>query len=98
VPSLSKLQLDSALERLKALPVDNVSKRAIEDTLRAASNPNAERIDVVIKSLEPERRKMIEKTAKGLRDLSAEVNARGKERLEAISDEQWQRLLDDEIN
>lgn len=92
------MQLDSALERLKGLPVDNASKQAIADTLRAASNPNAERIDVVIKTLEPERRKMIEKTAKGLRDLSADVNKRGQERLEAISDEQWQRLLDDETN
>lgn len=86
------------MDKLYALPVSKAAQDAIAATLKAAANPDNERIDVVIKTLEPERRKMIEKTAKGLRDLSADVMQRGKERLEAISDEQWQRLLDDETN
>lgn len=98
MPSLPDDKLKAVLDQVQGLPIDEASKRVLADSLRAASNPNNERIDVVMKTLEPIRRKMIEKTAKGLRSLNAETMARGKERLEAISDDEWQRLIDDSTN
>lgn len=87
-----------ALNKLQALPISKEAKKAIENTLKAGANPHSESIDVVIKSLPKKQRGMIEKTAKGLRDISADVQARGRKKLEAISDEEWQRLLDDGSN
>lgn len=98
IESLPPLELEAALKRLQELDIAVVSKGVLADILKSASNPNAERIDYAVKTLEPVRRKMVEKTAKGLRDLSTEILKRGKERLEKISDSEWQRLIDDEIN
>jgi hypothetical protein len=88
-------KLTIAMQRLKDLPVHDTIKDSIGAVLRAAANPHAESIDVIIKTLDKPRRKMIDKTAKGLRELQAERMARGKARLEAMSDEEWQKLVDD---
>lgn len=90
------MQLESALERLKALSVDNASKRAIEDTLRAASNPDHGRVDVIVKSLPIDRQKIIGKTARAMQSITDDVIARGKKRLLAMSDAEWQKLIEDD--
>jgi hypothetical protein len=86
-------KLTIALQRLKDLPVHNSVKDSIGEVLRAAANPHAESIDVIIKTLDKPRRKMIEKTAKGLRELQAEVMAKGKEKIHGLSDDEWERLV-----
>ena len=76
------------------MPISPEGRKAIGESLKAAANPNAERIDVVIKTLPKERKKLLSKTVKELRALNAEVMARGKARLEAISDDEWERMSD----
>lgn len=99
VPALDAKSLRIALEDLQALNVDDLIKRQVADVLKAASNPDSERIDVVIRSLPKEQRKMIDKTAKGLNALNADVQARGKGRLDAMSEGEWERLVNgDETN
>lgn len=87
-----KLQI--ALERLQGLKVDQRTKDTLGDVLRAAANPHAESIEVIIKSLPEARRKMIEKTARGLRALNADVMARGKGRIDGLSDDEWTSLIE----
>lgn len=98
VPALDAKSLRIALEDLQALKVDDLIKKQVGDVLKAASNPDSERIDVVIKTLPKEQRKMIDKTAKELNVLSAEVQARGKRKIDSLSDAEWQKLVDDSIN
>lgn len=94
VPALRHNDLIVALDKLQDLAVDDLIKQQVGDVLRAASNPNAESIQVVMKTLEAPRRKMIEKTARGLRELNAEVMARGKATLEGLSDDEWTKLIE----
>jgi hypothetical protein len=82
------------MQRLKDLPVHDTIKDSIGAVLRAAANPHAESIDVIIKTLDKPRRKMIEKTAKGLRELQADVMARGKGKVDGLSDDEWNSLIE----
>ena len=86
--------LKIALDKLASMGISKEAKTAIANTLKAASNPHAEDIDVVIKSLDKPRRKMIDKTAKGLRELNAEVMARGKGKIDGLSDDEWTSLIE----
>jgi len=67
-------------------------KRSLADILTAASNPNAERVDVVIGGLPPARKALVESGAEQVKRLSGGVAARGKAALLAMSDEEWDRL------
>jgi vacuolar-type H+-ATPase subunit H len=95
------LQPDSlivTLERLNQLPITKPEKDVLADILRAASNPDNERIDVVIKGLEPERRKIVDKTARQLRAITSEVTSRGRKALEDMTDDEWKQLVQDSLD
>jgi len=76
--------------------VDDLVKRQVGDVLKAASNPHAESPKVIVSTLPKDRRDIVIKTAKGVKSISNEVMARGKQRLLELSDEEWDRLVNDE--
>lgn len=94
VPQLQPNDLTVALDNLANLKIPTASKRVLGDILRAAANPNNERIDVIVKSLEPTRQKLVKKTARQVREVTRDVTSRGRAGLEEMSDEEWQKLVD----
>jgi len=86
-------KLASALEHLESLPLDRSAKNALRDILKAASNKGHSAPDVIVKSLPLERQKLINKTAREMKAITDDVMARGKQRLMDMSDDEWDRLV-----
>jgi hypothetical protein len=61
--------------------------------ITAAANPNAERPDVVVSSLDEPRRTNCEQTIRQVARVQHGVLSRGKQGLRDISDEDWDRLV-----
>jgi hypothetical protein len=95
IPALGDSDLIVALDKLSKLNIPKAGKDRIGEILRAASNPDNERVDVVVKSLPEKRKSMIAKTARQVGDVARGVMARGRARLESMSDEEWERLQDE---
>lgn len=93
VPALTPDSLIVALQRLQELPIHPASKRQLASILVAASNPDGERIDVVVKTISPARQKMVAKTARQVRGITKETTRRGRAKLMALSDEEWEKLV-----
>jgi hypothetical protein len=93
VPALSPDSLKVTLDRLNSLQVSADVRHTIADILKAASNPDNEKIDVIIKTLAPERLKRVEKTAKQVRETTREITTRGRAGLLAMSDSEWDEMV-----
>lgn len=90
---LSPSQVEAALLSLQNLPIDDDSKRVLRDIVLASANPDSERPDVVIATMEPERQQQIVDLIDQIAEQSAANIARGKAALEAMSDAEWERLV-----
>jgi DNA-binding transcriptional regulator/RsmH inhibitor MraZ len=93
IPALGAEHLAFVLETLHALPVEPAIQRQIEAMMVAAANPNAERPDVVVASLDEARRTNCEQTIRQVAGIQRGVLSRGKQGLRDISDEEWDRLV-----
>lgn len=70
-------------------------KREVEAVIKTASNPNAKRTIVVVKTLPEDRQKIIGKTARELKALTNERMADSKKRLMELSDDEWNELVNE---
>jgi hypothetical protein len=95
VPALDNLQLEAALLRLQDVPISKDARNTLADILKAAANPDSERIDVVIKTLPPERRRNVDRTAARVSKVTKGVTARARAGLQDMSEEAWNRLVDE---
>lgn len=95
VPALDKLQLEAALVRLEALKISGAATRKLQAILKAASNPDNDKIEVIVQTLQPERKALVTETAKQVRATTREVTARGKAGIMSLSDEEWEKLQND---
>lgn len=95
VPGLDALSLEAALARLEALKISGAATRKLAAILKAASNPDNDKIEVIVQTLEPERKALVTETAKQVRATTREVTARGKAALNAMSQEEWEQLVND---
>lgn len=98
IPQLDPLQLEAALARLAATSISPEGKRQIRRMLEAAANPNAEAPEVVIETLPVERRVDIRQTMTQVGGTLLTVSRRGGQKLLALSDEEWDRLVNDADN
>lgn len=96
IPALSSERLEKAVAALGVTRMTKAGKMQVEQMLRAASNPNAERIDVVIASLEKARRGNVEGTHTALTSLTHARVLRGKNKLNALSEAEWARLVQED--
>jgi hypothetical protein len=92
-PKLSPSQVDAALAALVMLPIDEDSKRVLRDILLASSNPDGERADVVIATLESERQTQIVSLIDQIGEQSSANIARGAAALQDLSEAEWERLV-----
>lgn len=94
LPALPPGQRAAFLAQLQAAGISPSGLQAIGDSLNAAANPNAERPDVVIKALPPERRAVADETLAQVSRVMGGAPARGKAALRAMSEAEWARLLE----
>lgn len=96
IPALNELELNAALAQLQATPGLTAEARAtIEAMLRAAANPNAERIDVVIANLEQERKANVEATTQTINRVTGSVTSRARRALLDMSEAEWTALVNE---
>ena len=94
LPALNAARLQVTLDALNALAISDAAKQALAASITAAANPQAERPDVVIRTLDEDRRQRItDAQADYARVLRGPVQ-RGRAALEAMSDEEWTAMLD----
>lgn len=96
IPALTPEQLELAIQQLKAetaIPV--AGQQLIEDMLRAASAPGGESIGAAISGLPPERRQIVQENTTELSVVFGGLVTRGNQRLMAMSEDEWQALLDE---
>lgn len=96
IPALSADKLELAVQQIQTLPISKGAKAQLTAMLQAAANPDAERPDVVLKTLEPERQANAQETMQRVGDFFDGVTMRGRAALLEISKEQWDALLNDE--
>lgn len=97
LPSLSQVQRDMLSMQMQAdARIPATVSAAIMASMNAAANKDAETPDVVIRSLEEgERRAVTENLPIYSAILSAPAN-RGKQKLLAMTDAEWDALLDED--
>lgn len=94
IPALDSKSLRIALDELRALNVSDLVKQNVSDILKAAANPGHGKPGVIVRSLPKERQRMIEKTMKGVKEISDAVMTRGKQGLLNMSDDEWNNLVE----
>ena len=77
------------------LKVPHSAKVALADIFKASANKDHGKADVIVKSLPVERQKLINKTARQMKAITDDVMARGKSKLLEMSDDEWDKLVDD---
>lgn len=83
------------LERIEALPITPAAKAQLTAMFKTAANPNSERADVVLKTLEPERQHNAERAMHLLGTTLRGISQRAGIELLRMRDEDWERLLED---
>jgi N-acyl-L-homoserine lactone synthetase len=83
------------LQQLETLDVGKATRDVLGDILRSAANPDAERVDVVISTLSQERQENVGKTMRKIGQFGKSITKRGAAGLMDISDDEFQRLIDE---
>ncbi len=84
-----------ALDKLQNLAVDDLIKQQVGDVLKAAANADHSKPDVIVRSLPEDRQKLIHKTARQMKTITDDVMTRGKQRLLDMSDDEWERIVNE---
>lgn len=95
VPALTPLELEAALERLKALKISAAGKAELEQIMRAASNPAGESPDVLIKGLSEARQATIREGLAALTKTTRTAGRRARAALMDMDEAEFQRLVDE---
>lgn len=96
VPALNKDKLALALQHMDQTRIAPASKELLKNIIRAAANPKAESADAVILTMPTERRQNVTATQKTVSRHVSGVTSRGKAALDALSDSEWDRLVNGE--
>ncbi len=90
--------LQRALETLAATSLDPATKRAMQDVLNTAANPDHGKPAVIVRSLPEDRQKLIVKTAGRMKSIGDDVIDRGKARLFGLSDDEWDVIVNEQTD
>ena len=96
IPALHPDTLTVLLQNIDALNISKGAKVQLRDMLRAAANPDNERIDVIIRTMSKAEQQDIAATTQAVSDFTASMVTRGGAKLMAMSDEEWNALLNDD--
>lgn len=95
IPALTPDSLTVALQKLQASKLPPAAKKHLAAMLVAAANPNAESSQAVMATLPGERKANAQKTARVIHETATHVALRGRQKLLGMSDNEWQKLVDE---
>jgi len=95
LPPLPEVQRRAIVDQLNSTALHPQAKRQIIAMLNAAANPDAEAPDVVIQSLEPERRNNILETVNVLSRFTGNLTARGTALLVDMPEAEFNAVVDE---
>lgn len=78
---------------IDALDISKGGKRALKQIVQAAANPNAEKLDVIVAGLEPDRKATVERGAEAVRSANADKRRRAAQALIEISETEWEAMV-----
>lgn len=94
VPGLNELELKQAIAQIdSSTNISRSGKRALKLIVQAASNKNAEKLDVIIAGLPDDRKMTVEKGAQWVQEAGANQRKRAATALLDMSDEEWEKLV-----
>lgn len=97
LPRLNPDKLKLIAQAVEQSPrLSKAGKRAVMRSLEAAANPDAESPEVVIATLPKERQETVIAHVKAFMDFGQSISSRGRRKLAALSDSEWQRLFESE--
>jgi D-alanine-D-alanine ligase-like ATP-grasp enzyme len=99
IPALSPERLTVALDKLKQQKnLSPAAKRQLEQMMRTAANPNNDSLNTIIKTMPKERQTQIKAMAVALTRQTGKAVQRGNVGLDAISSDEWERLVNEANN
>ena len=96
--ALSADKLELVQQKIDALPISKGAKAQLKAMLKAAANPDNERVDVIIATMPKDEQANIAATAQAVTNISASIMTRGRNALNDMSEAEWNRLLDEAEN
>lgn len=93
IPALPPLRLEAALDALDKAPLSKDARRQLAAMLKAASNPDNEAPEVVMRTLPPDRQMDMQQTINAVALVNRDVTARGSAALLAMSDAEFDALV-----
>jgi len=94
LPALNPARLIVTLQQINAMDLPTEAKQAVAASLQEATNPDAEKTEVVIATLDQDEQDAINAAQADYRKTMGRMAARGRAALEAMSDEEWQKAVD----
>lgn len=95
LPSLTPEQLFAMTQQMAKTHLSNAVQRQIEMTLKAASAPGGESIEAGIRSLPPDRQTDVQAGIQEMKTRFTGSVQRGNQALLAMSDTEWNRLVEE---
>jgi hypothetical protein len=95
IPALSPEEIQVAMQKLQATRIPPAAKKQLAAMIQAAANPNSETPEAVIKTLPEKRRAQIKELTTDINQHTAGVLQRAGDALEAMSDAEWDRLVEE---
>lgn len=98
IPALHPDTLTVLLQGIDTLKISAAAKKQLRDMLKAAANPDNEKVDVIIRTMSKDEQRNIAATTQAVSDFTAATVTRGGAKLMALSDDEWERLLNADEN
>lgn len=92
---VTKRELERLLPELDASPLPTEVKSVLRELLIRANNPNSDRVDVVVASLEEKRQRAVKDVRNDVAARTRSVLSRAREGLLAMSDQEWNELVEE---
>lgn len=93
IPALPPLRLEAALDALDKAPLSKDARRQLAAMLKAASNPDNEAPEVVMRTLPPDRQADMQATLNAVGRLTGDVVTRGSAALLAMDGAEFDTLV-----
>lgn len=93
LPALKPASFDVFMRSLESLPISRAAKTAVQQSMTVATNPNAESPDAVIRAMDTETQRSIRQAQASYVNVLASPVNRGKAALIAMTDDEFERLL-----
>lgn len=98
IPALTPEQMQIALQKLQDARIPPAAKKQLQAMLEAASNPDSETTAAIIKTLSKDRQELVKEMADALTLQTTMVVRRAGQGLDAISDDEWNKLVNEANN